>query len=60
MTFDQEMLDRVDAEIKQMPVNPRPFIDEAADERAKIVAWLQKDGILNWLADKIEAGEYLK
>ena len=32
----------------------------AADERAKIVAWLRKDNILDWLADEIEAGEYLK
>jgi len=32
----------------------------SADERAKIVAWLQKDGILDWLADEIEAGDYLK
>ena len=32
----------------------------AADERAKIVAWLRKDGILDWLADEIEAEEHLK
>jgi hypothetical protein len=25
-------------------------------EREKIVAWLQRDGILDWLADEIEAG----
>jgi hypothetical protein len=32
----------------------------ATDERAKIVDWLRKDGILDWLADEIEAGEHLK
>jgi len=32
----------------------------ADNERAKIVDWLRKDGILNWLADEIEAGEHLK
>ena len=31
-----------------------------AKERAKIVAWLRKDGVLDWLADEIEAGEHLK
>jgi len=32
----------------------------ASDERAKIVDWLRKDSILDWLADEIEAGDYLK
>ena len=32
----------------------------SVDERAKIVAWLRKDGILDWLADEIKAGEHLK
>jgi uncharacterized OB-fold protein len=40
--------------------NEKPSFDGAADERAKIVAWLQKDNILDWLADEIEAGEHLK
>lgn len=31
-----------------------------AKERALIVAWLRKDGILDWLADEVEAGKYLK
>jgi hypothetical protein len=31
-----------------------------AKERDLIVAWLRKDGVLNWLADEIEAGEHLK
>ena len=30
------------------------------DERALIVAWLRKDGVLDWLADEIEAEEHLK
>jgi hypothetical protein len=31
-----------------------------AKERALIVAWLRKDGILDWLANEIEAEEHLK
>ena len=30
------------------------------EERAKIVEWLQKAGIFDWLADVIAAGEHLK
>jgi hypothetical protein len=29
-------------------------------ERKLIVEWLRKDGILDWLADEIEAEEHLK
>ena len=55
------LLDAAAQEIEQLRVDYKEaFIDGASDERAKIVAWLQKDGILNWLADEIEAGEHLK
>jgi len=32
----------------------------AADERAKIVAWLRDDCCLDWLACDVERGDYLK
>ena len=60
MTFEQEMINSLTDEIEQLRVDlNEAFIDGAADERAKIVAWL-RSMLLDLAAQEIEAGEHLK
>lgn len=61
MTFQEDLIDILTNEIEQLRVDlNEAFIDGAADERAKIVAWLRDDFWLTVIAAEIEAGEHLK
>lgn len=61
MTFQEDLIDILTNEIEQLRVDyNEASIDGAADERAKIVAWLRDDFWLTVIAADIEAGEHLK
>ena len=64
MTFQEDLIDILTNEIEQLRVDyNEASIDGAAEERAKIVAWLreiEEYPFIDERANRIEAGEHLK